>query len=573
MRAMLRALFGKTAARATGPADAVNAVNDLRAKFRQLDDAALKDAGRQSRTIAHAVAVTAVAASRLLGLDMFDSQIACALARARGAIVEMPTGEGKTLAAVPAIAWLARNGAGVHVLTANDYLARRDAAWMRPIYEWHGLTVSEIQQHMTPAERRAAYQADVTYATANEIGFDYLRDGLALDATARVQPDFAAAIVDEADSILIDEARAPLVIAGGDSGIDGWPFAADTAVRSLVPGGDFTTETHSRNVALTPRGIARVEQALGRTDLFRESGRAALAAVQDALHAHVLLHRDVDYVVSDNVVLSVDEFKGRIAHDRRWPAGLQTALECKERVRPRPQGRVLGSITVENLIGLYPFVSGMTGTAATEAGQFRELYGLDVVVVPPHKPVIRDDRPDRVFQTRAEKDLAVIATIREAHASGQPVLVGTESVEASERLSRGMADLSHHVLNARNEEAEAAIIAGAGERGAITISTNMAGRGVDIQLGTGIADLGGLFVIGTNRHESRRIDHQSRCSHIRTRSHRLPNRSPGSKRSTISGPTISGPQPKRAAAPRGHLWDTANHSTSTWRSSTRCSRT
>jgi preprotein translocase subunit SecA len=510
MRALLRALLGKTAGGSADRADEVSRVNERRIAFSRLDDAVLREKNRQARTIADSVAITAVVASRLLGLDMFDSQIACAFALTRGTIVEMPTGEGKTLAAVPAIAWLARRGDGVHVVTANDYLARRDAAWMQPLYEWHGLTVAAIQQGMTPPARHAAYDADVTYATANEIGFDYLRDGLALDASLQVHRSFSAAVIDEADSILIDEARAPLVIAGGDAGVDGWPFAADRAVRALVPGGDFTTETHGRNVALTARGIARVEQALGRTDLFRESGRAALAAVQDALHAHVLLHRDVDYVVADGAVLSVDEFKGRIAHDRRWPAGLQTALECKEGVRPRPQGRVLGSISVENLIGLYPFVSGMTGTAATEAAQFREIYSLDVTVIAPHKPVIRDDRPDRVFSTRAEKEQAVIAAIRERHASGQPVLVGTESVDASERLSRGIADLPHHVLNARNEEAEAAVIASAGERGAITISTNMAGRGVDIRLAPGVADLGGLYVIGTNRHESRRIDHQLR---------------------------------------------------------------
>lgn len=510
MRAMLRALFGKSPVLATGRADAVRSVNRLRTAYALLSDDELREKDHQATSIVEAVAVTAAVASRLMHVELFDSQIECALALANGSIVEMPTGEGKTLAAVPAIAWLARSGAGVHVLTANDYLARRDAAWMRPLYEWHGLTVAALQQGMSPADRRAAYNCDVTYATANEIGFDYLRDGLALDAAEQVQRDFAAAVVDEADSILIDEARAPLVIAGGDDGIDAWPYLADAAVRALTPGMDFTIETHSRNVALTAHGVNRAEHLLSRKNLFRPSGRDALAAVQDALHAHALLRRDVDYVVANNAVLSVDEFKGRIAHDRRWPAGLQTALECKEGVRPKPQGRVLGSITVENLMGLYPWAAGMTGTAATEAGQFRELYGLSVVVVAPHVPVRRVDHDDISFPTRAEKDRAVEVTIRAAHANGQPVLVGTQSVEASERLSRLIADLPHHVLNARNEEAEAAIIAGAGERGAITISTNMAGRGVDIRLGEGVAALGGLLVIGTNRHESRRIDHQLR---------------------------------------------------------------
>jgi preprotein translocase subunit SecA len=514
MRAMLRALFGKSPAVPAGLSSGVSEVNRLRSEYSRLSDSQLKEQDLRATTLHESVAVTAVAAARTLGLEMFDSQIACALGLAGGTVVEMPTGEGKTLAAVPAIVWLARGGSGVHVLTANDYLARRDAAWMRPVYEWHAVSVSAIQQSMTTAERRAAYRTDVTYATANEVGFDYLRDGLALDPAEQVHRELAAAVIDEADSILIDEARAPLVIAGGDSqsvgSKDAWPFLADQAVRSLALGHDFTIDTNARNAALTPAGIARVEASLGRADLFRASGRDALAAVQDALHAHAFLRRDIDYVVSNGTVLSVDEFKGRVAPDRRWPAGLQTAIECKEGVRPRPQGRVLGSITVENLIGLYPFVAGMTGTAATEAGQFRSIYGLDVSVVLPHRPVIREDRPDRGFATRAEKDAAVVDEIRRAHATGQPVLVGTESVQASERLSRALGDLPHSVLNARNEEAEAAIIARAGERGAVTISTNMAGRGVDIRLGAGVAELGGLFVIGMHRHESRRIDHQLR---------------------------------------------------------------
>jgi preprotein translocase subunit SecA len=521
MRALWRALFGTTLpAAAATTASEVPEVNRLRAEYARLDDEGLRQAARRATTLPEVVGVTAVVASRVLGLQMFDVQIQGALGLAHGKVIEMPTGEGKTLAAVPAVVWHARGGAGVHVLTANDYLARRDAEWMGGIYAWLGLSVAFVQQGMTAHERRAAHRADVTYATANEVGFDYLRDGLALDPEEQVHRAFAAAVIDEADSILIDEARIPLVIAGGAAEADDLPVQADRVVRELVgdPGGTgrpiatgcFTVEPAGRNVLLTPIGIARVERAMGCPNLFDAANLLAHTAVQDALHAHVLLRRDVDYVVHENAVLSVDEFKGRVVHERRWPAGLQTAIECKERVRRKTQGRVLGSITIEHLVGLYPIVCGMTGTAAVQAEEFRDVYDLDVEVIPPNRSIIRIDRPDRMFATQAEKERAVAAEVRRIHATGQPVLIGTASVEASERLSRALDDVPHHVLNARHETEEAAIIARAGERGAVTVSTNMAGRGVDIQLGPGVAELGGLHVIGTNRHESRRIDHQLR---------------------------------------------------------------
>jgi preprotein translocase subunit SecA len=490
------------------PDAAIDDVRRAKSAWAGLPDNELDDAVKQAATPTDAIAGTAVVASRVLGFELFDVQLQAALALADGQIVEMQTGEGKTVAAVPAIGWFARSGHGVHVLTANDYLARRDAAWMGGIYSRLGLSVGVVQRHMTSAERRAAYQCDITYGTANEVGFDYLRDQLALDVADQVLRPFATAVLDEADSALIDEARIPLVIAGGAGDLSELALRADQAVRRLGRG-DFSTDDSGRNAALTPSGLAAVEREL-QCDLYARGAGPMMAAVQESLHAHALLHRDVDYVVHDGQVLSVDEFKGRIVRDRRWPGGLQAALECKEGVVRNVQGRVLGSITVENLIALYPTVCGMSGTAATQARDFREMYDLDVAVIPTHRPMVRTDQPDEVFETRAEKDAAVVAEICATHATGRPVLVGTASVQESEWLSRRLQGIAHVVLNARNEEAEAAIIARAGQRGAVTISTNMAGRGVDIKLGEGVAALGGLHVIGTTRYDSRRIDHQLR---------------------------------------------------------------
>lgn len=488
-------------------------VNVLRAAYARLADVELTAIVRlATATLPAVVAAAAVIASRVLGVEMHDEQAQAALALADGHIVEMQTGEGKTLAAVPAVAWAARTGDGVHVLTANDYLARRDAEWMREVYARLGLSTGWITQDLPTEARRAAYLADVTYATANEVGFDYLRDGLAMDSEEIVQRPLGAVtvVIDEADSILIDEARLPLVIAGGVAGASVRAELADRAVRELVSGHHFTVETAGRNVQLTAPGAKRIERVFGVSNLFDMANLDAHASVQDALHAHALLTKDIDYVVHDGLVLSVDEFKGRIVSERRWPAGLQTALEYKEGVRVRPQGRVLGSITTEHLVGMYRAVSGMTGTAATQTDEFRDIYGLDVMRIPPHRPVARVDHPDRLFATKAEKEAAVVEEVRREQGLGRPVLVGTGSVEESERLSRRLGALPHHVLNARHEAHEAAIIARAGEPGTVTISTNMAGRGVDIRLGAGATELGGLHVIGTNRHASRRIDHQLR---------------------------------------------------------------
>ncbi len=488
----------------------IECVNQRRKDLAKLQDHELKAASKRARDLLEIIAITAIVAARVLGLVMFDVQLQGALALANGEIAEMQTGEGKTLAAVPAIVSYAKEGQGIHVMTVNDYLARRDARWMGPIYEFLGLSVGSIQQGMSVEERQRAYACDVTYATANEVGFDYLRDQLALHPSDQVHRPFAAALIDEADSLLIDEARIPLVIAGGES--DRVPLAhrVDRLVRRLQRTLHYTLDEYGRNVVLTDAGIQAVEHAFERQNLFADESSQLLAAVQNSLHAHALLRRDVHYLVQEGEVKSIDEFKGRIVQERRWPASLQTAIEVKEGVTSKTQGRILGSITMENLIGLYPKVCGMTGTAATQAEEFRKIYGLEVEVIPPNRPVIRVDSPDVVFKTKQEKERAVIQEIRRVHQTGRPVLVGTVSVEESERLSAGLRDIPHQVLNARNEEKEAGIIAHAGELGALTISTNMAGRGTDIPLGKGVAELAGLYVVGTNRHESRRIDNQLR---------------------------------------------------------------
>ena len=506
MRRFFAALFDKSTKAA------VKKIRQCCEGLNNSSDEMLKSAFKSSKNLIETTAIVAILVTRVLGIMMFDVQLQGAVAMAKGKIAEMQTGEGKTLAAVPAVAWYARQGKGVHVMTANDYLARRDAEWMGPIYKHLGLTVGCIQQGMTPAERKQAYACDITYSTANEIGFDYLRDQLALDPGEQVHRPFAAALVDEVDSILIDEARIPLVIAGGKAGEQSWAHVVDGAVRALQPEAHFMLEEYGRNIILTDAGIAAIERTFNCGSLYLDSNTALFTAIQDSLHAHALLRRDVDYLVKNGAIESIDEFKGRVVQDRRWPAGLHTAIEVKEGVAPKKQGSVLGSITVQNLIGFYEHVCGMTGTAATQAEEFKEIYELDVEVIPTNRPMIRVDHPDKLFDTKEEKELALVWEIKKIHQTSQPVLVGTASVEESERLSESLKriGITHNVLNARNDEQEAAIVARAGRRGAVTISTNMAGRGTDILLGDGVADLGGLCVIGTNRHESRRIDNQLR---------------------------------------------------------------
>jgi preprotein translocase subunit SecA len=456
-------------------------------------------------------------ARRVLALRPFDEQIVAALALDRGAIVEMQTGEGKTLAAVMPAAWNALTGKGVHVLTFNDYLARRDAEWMGPVYRRIGLSVGFVQQGMSPAARQAAYRADVTYVTAKEAGFDHLRDLLAMDASELVHRPFHVAVVDEADSLLIDEARVPLVIAGRVEQAAASSRRMAEVVASLSPGVHFDTDEYARDVALTEAGIAEVERQLECGSLHDERNYVLLTEMNCALHARALLRRDVDYLVRDGGIGIIDELTGRVVPDRHWPDGLQAALEAKEGIERQADGRILGSITLQHFLQSYPRLSGMTGTAQPSALEFFDFYGLRTVVIPPHRPVIRIDRGDAVFAHRDAKEGAVVDEIARAHHSGRPVLVGTLTVEESERIAARLRStgVDCEVLNAKNDEAEARIVAAAGEPGAVTISTNMAGRGTDIRLGghdererERVVALGGLSVIGTNRHESRRIDLQ-----------------------------------------------------------------
>lgn len=459
------------------------------------------------------------AADRALGMRPFDVQVMAGVALSRGKLIEMRTGEGKTLTAVAPACLHALTGRGVHVLTFNDYLARRDAAWMGSVYRFLGLSVGVIQEGMSLETRREAYAADITYATAKEAGFDLLRDGLCQTPNDLVGRPFNFAIVDEADSILIDEARVPLVIAGEREGSETSPYRIAEVVAALAEGEDWGTDENRRNVFLTERGVDCVEAAVGRRNLYVIENHLLLSELNQALHARALLRRDVDYIVRDGRIELVDEFTGRVMDGRRWPDGLQAALEAKEGLQIRPGGRILGSITFMHFLEHYPMLSGMTATAQPAAEELATFYGLKVVPIPPNRPCVREDLPDLIFTHQDAKRHALIAEIRRANATGRPVLVGTSSVEESESLAGELSEVgvAVRVLNAKNDEAEAETIAEAGAIGAVTISTNMAGRGTDIRLGGAgeqererVTALGGLYVIGTNRHESRRTDDQLR---------------------------------------------------------------
>jgi preprotein translocase subunit SecA len=506
------------------------AINGLETEVRALEDVEIERRGGELRDRARAgtplceiraelFALAREASRRTLGLRPFDVQVIAALALDRGAVVEMQTGEGKTLAAVMPAALHALTGRGVHVLTFNDYLARRDAAWMGPVYRRLGLSVASVRQGMTPEARRRAYLADVTYVTAKEAGFDYLRDLLVTDPRDLVHRPFHFALVDEADSLMIDEARVPLVIAGSVERDAISPARLAGLAASLTPGVHFDADEYGRDVELTEAGAEHVERLLGCGSLHTEANLHLLTELNCALHAHALLRRDVDYIVRRGRIEIVDEFTGRVVEDRHWPDGLQAALEAKEGLERRADGHVLGSVTLQRFLRGYPHLCGMTGTAQSCASELRELYGVGVLVIPTHRPMIRVDRPDLVFTHRDAKEQALVAEIGEVHASGRPMLVGTLTVEESERLAERLrsAGITCEVLNAKNDEAEARIVAHAGAFGAVTIATNMAGRGTDIRLGgedeaerDRVAALGGLYVIGTNRHESRRVDLQLR---------------------------------------------------------------
>ncbi len=500
-------------------------VSDL--ELRAASERLMKEAGTggprslpmRHEVIVESFALVREASRRVLGLDPFDVQIIAGLAMADGKVAELPTGEGKTLAAVFPAYLHALSGRGVHILTFNDYLARRDAAWMGPVFTSLCLAVGCIQEGTPSSDRRRAYASDVTYAAARESGFDFLRDRIAVAPGDIVHRPFHMALVDEADSILIDEARVPLVISGaaGRGPRDAEALAA--LVRTLERGRDYDTDAEHRNVFLTDAGVDRVEAALGSGGLYDDANRGLIAAIHCALHAEALVRRDVDYIVRDGGVAIVDEFTGRVVDGRHWPDGLQAAVEAKEGISRGSDGRILGSIALQQYFGLYPRLCGMTATARSAASELAEFYGLGVVVIPPHIPSAREDLPDAVFTHGEAKRAALVREIGGAHAAGRPVLVGTASVRESEALAADLRaeGIPCDVLNAKNDELEAGIIAGAGARGAVTISTNMAGRGTDIRLGgpdekdrAAVVALGGLYVLGTNRHESLRIDRQLR---------------------------------------------------------------
>ncbi|MBQ1034166.1 accessory Sec system translocase SecA2 [Micromonospora sp. C97] len=495
------------------------AIEAREAELAALDDAELTQAAGAAADYEEICAVGREAARRGLDQRPYDVQLLGAMSLLSGKVAEMATGEGKTLTATIAAYGHVRLGNGpVHVLTINDYLARRDAQWMEPVYTLLGLTVGWVNEASTPQERRDAYACDVTYVSVSEAGFDYLRDQLATDVEDRVQPALSTAIVDEADSIMIDEARVPMVLAGAVPGEQDPVHAAAALVRGLRKGKHYTVAEDGRSVAFTSAGLAAIEAKLG-IDLYDEEHVAQLSAVNVALHAHALLHRDVDYIVRDGTVELVDEMRGRVAQRRRWPDGLQAAVEAKEGLDATAEGEVLGTIAMQAYIALYPKVCGMTATAVHVGDQLREFFNLEVAVIPPNTPCIREDEPDRIYATRAEKDEALVDEIQRAHAKGRPVLVGTLDVKESEGLAAGLnaAGVPCVVLNAKNDDEEAAIIAEAGAYGAVTVSTQMAGRGVDIRLGGSdqgdrerVAELGGLYVIGSGRHDSRRVDDQLR---------------------------------------------------------------
>ncbi|MGZ6290891.1 MAG: preprotein translocase subunit SecA [Syntrophales bacterium] len=462
--------------------------------------------------LVEAFAVAREAARRTLLMRPFDVQVIGGLVLHEGKIAEMKTGEGKTLAATMPLYLNALSGEGCHLVTVNDYLAKRDAEWMGPVYKFLGLTVGVIVHGMDDTERRMAYNADITYGTNNEFGFDYLRDNMKFSLEEYVQRDFNYAIVDEVDSILIDEARTPLIISGPSEESTDKYYRINQVIPKLRRDKDYTIDEKSRTVVLTEEGVARVEGSLKVQNLFEPRNMEILHHVNQALKAHTLFRRDVDYLVTEGQVIIVDEFTGRVMPGRRYSDGLHQALEAKEKVKIERENQTLASITFQNYFRMYKKLAGMTGTADTEAAEFNKIYNLDVCVVPTNMPMIRVDNSDVIYKTEAEKFNAVIEEIKELHKAKRPVLVGTISIEKSELLSKYLSrtGIKHHVLNAKHHEKEAEIIAQAGQPGMVTISTNMAGRGTDIKLGEGVAELGGLHILGTERHESRRIDNQLR---------------------------------------------------------------
>ena len=500
-----------------------DAVEALASQMEALSDDALKAKTQEFRDRfaggeplddlrVEAFAVCREASRRVLGMYPFRVQIMGAATLDEGNIAEMKTGEGKTLTSTLAVYLNAITGKGVHVVTVNEYLASRDAGEMGELYDFLGLTVGLNLNSLSKDEKRAAYEADITYSTNNELGFDYLRDNMVLYKEERVQRPLYFAVIDEVDSILIDEARTPLIISGQAAKSVQLYKQSNAFVRMLKNEEDYTYEEESKGVTLTESGIEKAEKAFGIDNLYDLAHVRLLHAINQSLKAHVSMHLDVDYVVQDGEIVIVDGFTGRLMKGRRYSDGLHQAIEAKENVEIQNESMTMATITFQNYFRMYEKLSGMTGTAKTEEEEFRNIYNMNVIAIPTNKPIARDDRADLIFATMGGKYEAVAAEIAERHKIGQPVLVGTVAIETSEIISNLLTKhkIPHNVLNAKNHEREAEIITGAGEKGAVTIATNMAGRGTDIKPGEGVLELGGLAVIGTERHESRRIDNQLR---------------------------------------------------------------
>ena len=474
---------------------------------RQIEDGATLD-----DVVVPAFAVAREAAFRGIGEKPFHVQILGGLAIHYGNIAEMKTGEGKTLTTVLPAYLNALDGKGVHVVTTNEYLSSRNAEWMKPIYDLLGITVGVNIRDMSPKEKQDAYNCDITYSTNNEIGFDYLRDNMVVRKEDRVQRPLNFCIVDEVDSILIDEARTPLIISGGRFNSNNLYIDADRTAKKLIADEDYTVDLKTKNVSLTEEGSKKVEKLLNIKNLYDLDNTVLVHHMNQALKANYGFKRDIDYVVQDNAIIIVDPFTGRLMQGRQYSEGLHQAIEAKEGATINTETRTMATITFQNLFRMYNKLSGMTGTAKTEEEEFRNIYNMYVICIPTNKPVAREDLADLVYSNEKGKYKAIINSVKLIHEEGRPILIGTISVESNERLSGLLkkAGLKHEVLNAKNHEREAEIIAHAGEKGAITLATNMAGRGTDIKLGEGVRELGGLYVIGTERHESRRIDNQLR---------------------------------------------------------------
>ena len=516
---------------AMGPAMEKLSDEELRAKTDEFKKR-LSEGETLDDLLVEAYAVVREAATRVLGMRHYRVQLIGGVILHQGRIAEMKTGEGKTLVSTLPAYLNALEGKGVHIVTVNDYLANRDAEWMGEVHRFLGLSVGVILNSMNPDERRAAYQCDITYATNNELGFDYLRDNMAVYEKQLVQRELNYAIIDEVDSVLIDEARTPLIISGQSGKSTALYNTCDYLAKRMTKGerkgeinkmtvmmgeeveetGDFIVNEKEKHVVLTEQGVKKVEEYFHLNNLADADNLEIQHVMTLALRANYLMFRDKNYVVKDGEVLIVDDFTGRIMPGRRYSDGLHQAIEAKEGVEVKRESRTLATITLQNFFNKYNKTAGMTGTALTEEEEFREIYGLDVIEIPPNKKVIRVDHDDLVFGTHREKINAIVEEIIETHQKGQPVLVGTITIEGSEEISNRLRKegIPHTVLNAKFHEKEAEIVAHAGERGAVTIATNMAGRGTDIKLGDGVAELGGLKIIGTERHESRRIDNQLR---------------------------------------------------------------